>query len=90
MLSLQVGKALPVIKDVLLTINDQDVLTDACLAVSYLAEGDSTRQLVVGSEVLQVIVNLFGVDNDKVLSAALRAVGNVILAGNEAQVQGEH
>ncbi|KAK1385591.1 Importin subunit alpha [Heracleum sosnowskyi] len=78
--------ALPVLQSLLYS-NDEEVLTDACWAFSYLSDGTNDRiQAVIEAGVCQRLVELLLHPSPTILSAALRAVGN-IATGADAQTQ---
>ena len=80
-----VSQALPTLS-VLLSSTDEDVLTDACLAISDLANGDDQIEAVIGSGVAQRLVELISHKSYQIQRAALRSVGR-IAQGTEAQIQ---
>ncbi|EPS69743.1 hypothetical protein M569_05021, partial [Genlisea aurea] len=67
--------------------SDEEVLTDACWALSYLADCESDRiKAVVDSGVCPRLVELILHPSPTVLTPALRTVGN-IATGNDEQTQ---
>ncbi|CAG9794596.1 unnamed protein product [Diatraea saccharalis] len=81
-----VSPALPYISE-LLTIKDQDVLADACWALSYLTDGPNDRIEAVQKTALLLprLVGLLEHKAPAVRTPALRAVGNM-LTGSDEQV----
>ncbi|KAL8092245.1 hypothetical protein AgCh_034509 [Apium graveolens] len=78
--------ALPVLQ-CLLYSNDEEVLTEACWAFSYLSDGtNDIIQAVIEASVCQRLVEVLLHPSPTILSAALRAVGNV-MTGDDAQTQ---
>ncbi|KAL3204450.1 hypothetical protein MRX96_011462 [Rhipicephalus microplus] len=71
----------------LLYVNDFDVLADACWALSYLSDGPNDKiQAVIDAGVCRRLVELLMHASQGVVSAALRAVGNIV-TGDDAQTQ---
>ncbi|GAY68248.1 hypothetical protein CUMW_262640 [Citrus unshiu] len=81
-----VRPALPVLAQ-LIRSNDEEVLTDACWALSYLSDGTNDKvQAVIEAGVCPRLVELLGHRSRLVLTAALRTIGNIVM-GNDFQTQ---
>ncbi|KAG9157205.1 hypothetical protein Leryth_004881 [Lithospermum erythrorhizon] len=82
----QVKPALPAIAH-LVHSNDEEVLTDACWALSYLSDGTNDKiQAVIESGVCPRLVELLAHPSPSVLIPALRTVGNIV-TGDDLQTQ---
>ncbi|XP_038716461.1 importin subunit alpha-4-like isoform X2 [Tripterygium wilfordii] len=82
----QVKPALPILQQ-LIHLNDEEVLTDACWALSYLSDGPNDKiQAVIDSGVCPRLVELLTHPSPTVLIPALRTVGNIV-TGDDAQTQ---
>ncbi|KAL5783754.1 hypothetical protein ACOSP7_008783 [Xanthoceras sorbifolium] len=82
----QVKPALPVLQR-LIHMNDEEVLTDACWALSYLSDGPNDKiQAVIEAGVCPRLVELLMHPSPTVLIPALRTVGNIV-TGDDAQTQ---
>lgn len=72
-----VAPALPCLAK-LITSTDEETLTDACWALSYLSDGSAQRiQGVVQSGVLPILAKLVNHSNASIQTPALRTIGNV-------------
>jgi hypothetical protein len=66
---------------------DEEVLTDACWALSYLSDGDNDKiQAVIEAGVCRRLVELLNHHNPGVVTPALRTIGNIV-TGNDIQTQ---
>ncbi|KAH9755596.1 Importin subunit alpha-4 [Citrus sinensis] len=82
----QVKPALPILQR-LIHLNDEEVLTDACWALSYLSDGPNDKiQAVIEAGVCPRLVELLMHPSATVLIPALRTVGNIV-TGDDAQTQ---
>ncbi|XP_024036257.1 importin subunit alpha-2-like [Citrus clementina] len=82
----QVRPALPALAQ-LVHSNDEEVLTDACWALSYLSDGTNDKiQAVIEAGVCPRLVELLGHPSPSVLIPALRTVGNIV-TGDDFQTQ---
>ncbi|WOL16442.1 importin subunit alpha-1b-like [Canna indica] len=82
----QVKPALPALER-LIHSNDEEVLTDACWALSYLSDGTNDKiQAVLDSGVCPRLVELLLHPSPSVLIPALRTVGNIV-TGDDIQTQ---
>ncbi|XP_058213912.1 importin subunit alpha-4-like isoform X2 [Rhododendron vialii] len=82
----QVKPALPVLRQ-LIHLNDEEVLTDACWALSYLSDGPNEKiQAVIEAGVCPRLVELLLHPSSTVLIPALRTVGNIV-TGDDGQTQ---
>ncbi|KFK43224.1 hypothetical protein AALP_AA1G096500 [Arabis alpina] len=82
----QVKPALPVLRQ-LIYLNDEEVLTDACWALSYLSDGPNDKiQAVIQAGVCPRLVELLSHPSPTVLIPALRTVGNIV-TGDDSQTQ---
>ncbi|KAI5064309.1 hypothetical protein GOP47_0020979 [Adiantum capillus-veneris] len=78
--------ALPALER-LIHSSDEDVLIDACWALSYLSDGTNDKiQAVIEAGVCRRLVELLLHPSPSVLVPALRTVGNIV-TGDDAQTQ---
>ena len=81
-----VRPALPTLAH-LIYMQDEEVLTDACWALSYLSDGQNTKiQAVIESGVCRRLVELLMHPSPAVQTPALRTVGNIV-TGDDLQTQ---
>ncbi|KAK9281100.1 hypothetical protein L1049_003993 [Liquidambar formosana] len=82
----QTKPALPALER-LIHSNDEEVLTDACWALSYLSDGTNDKiQAVIDAGVCPRLVELLLHPSPSVLIPALRTVGNIV-TGDDFQTQ---
>ncbi|XP_021672815.2 importin subunit alpha [Hevea brasiliensis] len=82
----QTKPALPALER-LIHSNDEEVLTDACWALSYLSDGTNDKiQAVIEAGVCPRLVELLLHSSPTVLIPALRTVGNIV-TGDDTQTQ---
>ncbi|RYR12880.1 hypothetical protein Ahy_B04g070180 isoform E [Arachis hypogaea] len=81
-----VKPALPTLERLVFS-NDEEVLTDACWALSYLSDGTNDKiQAVIEAGVCSRLVQLLLHPSPSVLIPALRTVGNIV-TGDDIQTQ---
>ena len=82
-----IAPAFPALRH-LLTIADEEVVTDACWALSYVSDGDDERiQGVVDCGAVPLLIKLMGsTQKATIMTPALRTVGNVV-SGNDKCTQ---
>jgi hypothetical protein len=82
----QTRPALPALLQLIHT-SDEEVLTDACWALSYLSDGTNDKiQAVIEAGVCQRLVALLRHSSPSILIPALRTVGNIV-TGDDMQTQ---
>jgi HEAT repeat protein len=82
----QTKQALPTLAR-LINSQDEEVLTDACWALSYLSDGTNDKiQEVIQAGVCRRLVELLMHQSPSVLVPALRTVGNIV-TGDDLQTQ---
>ncbi|KAJ3018153.1 Importin alpha subunit (Karyopherin alpha subunit) (Serine-rich RNA polymerase I suppressor protein) [Thoreauomyces humboldtii] len=81
-----IAPALPILAK-LVHATDEEVLTDACWAVSYLSDGANEKiQAVIESGVCRRLVELLRHPSFSVQTPALRSIGNIV-TGDDVQTQ---
>jgi len=81
-----VKPALPTLAGLIYS-NDEEVLTDACWALSYLSDGTNEKiQAVIDAGVCRRLVELLMHQSAQVKTPALRTVGNIV-TGDDNQTQ---
>ncbi|CAN0072366.1 unnamed protein product [Discosporangium mesarthrocarpum] len=81
-----VRPALPTLSQLIHSV-DEEVLTDACWALSYLSDGQNDKiQAVIEAGVCQRLVELLIHTSPAVQTPALRTVGNIV-TGDDLQTQ---
>ncbi|PSR97916.1 Importin subunit alpha-2 like [Actinidia chinensis var. chinensis] len=83
----QTRPALPALQQ-LVHSTDEEVLTDACWALSYLSDGTNDKiQAVIEAGVCQRLVELLLHPSPTVLIPALRTVGNIVTGDDVAVIE---
>lgn len=81
-----VSPSLPILSHLLYN-SDEEVLTDACWAISYLSDGPNDRiQAVINANVGRRLTELLMHSQPSVQTPALRTIGNIV-TGNDEQTQ---
>ena len=81
-----VAPALPILAQLIFS-NDDEVLADACWALSYLSDGPNEKiQAVLDTGICMRIVELMGHPPASVQTPALRTAGNIV-TGDDQQTQ---
>ncbi|GMJ08364.1 importin alpha isoform 4 [Hibiscus trionum] len=71
----------------LIRLNDEEILTDACWALSYLSDGTNEKiQAVIEAGICPQLVELLRHPSEAVLVPALRTIGNIV-TGDDSQTQ---
>ena len=82
----QIEPALPVLAKLIYSLDDE-VLIDACWAISYLSDGANDKiQAVIEAGIPRRLVELLGHASTSVQTPALRSVGNIV-TGDDIQTQ---
>ncbi|OMO58508.1 Armadillo [Corchorus olitorius] len=82
----QVKPALQALK-YLIQLKDEEILTDACWALSYLSDGTNDKiQAVIEAGICPRLVELLHHPSQTVLVPALRTLGNIV-TGDDSQTQ---
>lgn len=82
----QIQPALPVLSKLIYSL-DEEILIDACWAISYLSDGSNDKiQAVIESGVPRRLVELLMHTSTSVQTPALRSVGNIV-TGDDIQTQ---
>ncbi|KAI0652136.1 importin alpha protein [Trametes meyenii] len=81
-----ISPALPVLTKLIYSLDDE-ILIDACWAISYLSDGSNDKiQAVIESGVCRRLVDLLMHPSTSVQTPALRSVGNIV-TGDDLQTQ---
>lgn len=84
--SRQIAPALPVLAKLVYSLDDE-VLIDACWAISYLSDGSNDKiQAVIEAGIPRRLVELLMHASTSVQTPALRSVGNIV-TGDDVQTQ---
>jgi importin subunit alpha-1 len=82
----KIAPALPVLAKLIYSL-DEEILIDACWAISYLSDGPNEKiQAVIESGVPRRLVELLMNQSTSVQTPALRSVGNIV-TGDDVQTQ---
>jgi importin subunit alpha-1 len=82
----QIAPALPVLAKLVYSLDDE-VLIDACWAISYLSDGSNDKiQAVIEANIPRRLVELLMHASTSVQTPALRSVGNIV-TGDDVQTQ---
>ncbi|CAH8273444.1 unnamed protein product [Arabidopsis lyrata] len=82
----QTQPALPVLERLVQSM-DEEVLTDACWALSYLSDNSNDKiQAVIDAGVVPRLIQLLAHSSPSVLIPALRTIGNIV-TGDDLQTQ---
>jgi HEAT repeat protein len=81
----KVASALPILAE-LTKVDDEEVLTDVCWALSYLGERSEGVDAVIDTGVCGRLASLLAATSPSVQKSALHAVGNIV-AGSQVQAQ---
>ena len=83
---IQIHPALPVLAKLVYMLDDE-VLIDACWAISYLSDGSNDKiQAVIEAGIPRRLVELLMHASTSVQTPALRSVGNIV-TGDDVQTQ---
>lgn len=78
-----VKKILPALAR-LIYYSDEEVLTDACWALSYMSDGTNDRiEWVLNAGVCRRVVELLGSEHNGIIVPALRTVGNIVTGADD-------
>lgn len=84
--TLQISPALPILAKLVYSLDDE-VLIDACWAISYLSDGSNDKiQAVIEAGIPRRLVELLMHASTSVQTPALRSVGNIV-TGDDVQTQ---
>ncbi|KAK7363257.1 hypothetical protein VNO77_05391 [Canavalia gladiata] len=82
----KVKPALPVLQQ-LINLTDEQILTDACWALSYLSDGSILKiEAIVELGLCPRLVKLLGHRSEAIIVPAIRTLGNIV-AGNDTLTQ---
>lgn len=83
---IKISPALPVLSKLIFSLDDE-VLIDACWAISYLSDGSNDKiQAVIEAGIPRRLVELLLHNSTSVQTPALRSVGNIV-TGDDVQTQ---